>query len=155
MAELRVSTSADAIFVVPGLGSCVGLVVYDLVARVAGLAHVMLPESAAAGLIQGPEAPAKFADLAIPRLIAELKFVGAAPERLMAKAAGGAQMFRSQGIGRPVGVRNAEAVRAALELAGIPVVAADLGGSWGRTVRFLLETWTLEVRAPGRPDLDL
>ncbi|MBM3269114.1 MAG: chemotaxis protein CheD [Candidatus Sericytochromatia bacterium] len=151
MADWQASVEPGEIFFVPGLGSCVGLAVYDAVAGVAGLAHIMLPDSGgdAAGR------PAKFADTAVLHLVAELVTRGAARDRLVAKAAGGAQMFRSQGDFLAVGARNAEAVRQALESAGIPAIGTDLGGTWGRTIRFHMGTWVLEVRSPGRPGVEL
>ncbi len=151
MADWQATDDRGAVFLVPGLGSCVGLVIYDSVAGLAGMAHVMLPASAA----EHADRPAKFADTAVGRLAEVLVGRGARRDRLMAKAAGGAQMFRSQGDFLTVGARNAEAVLAALEAAAIPVLGTDLGGTWGRTIRFYMGTWVLQVRSPGRPDLDL
>lgn len=151
MADWQASDDPSAVFLVPGLGSCVGLVLYDAQAGLAAMAHIMLPQSNG----NLGDRPAKFADTAVPLLVEVLEDRGAKRERLIAKAAGGAQMFRSQGNFLAVGVRNSEAVQAALEAEGVPVLASDLGGTWGRTVRFHIGTWTLQVRSPGRPDLDL
>jgi chemotaxis protein CheD len=151
MADWQASDSPSDVFLVPGLGSCVGLVIYDPAAGIAGMAHIMLPTSNG----RPGDKPAKFADSAVDILTEILVDRGAKRDRLLAKAAGGAQMFRSQGAFMAVGTRNADSVLAALEAAGIPVLGSDLGGTWGRTIRFFMGTWLLNVRSTGRPDLDL
>ncbi|MBU6429050.1 MAG: chemotaxis protein CheD, partial [Cyanobacteria bacterium REEB65] len=156
-AEWRVSTNQSDVFQAPGLGSCVGVAIYDPVAQVAAMAHVMLPDSM---LNQGEEAqkgpqPAKFADTAVPLLKKALLDKGADPKRLVAKVAGGAKMFRTRGPGLALGTRNAEAILKALEQSGIPAVATDLGGTCGRTVRFHVSSFCLEVRSAGQPIQEL
>ncbi len=132
MGELAVSSTVGDELVAIGLGSCVGLAILDREAGVAGLAHVVLPESL------GKSGPAgKFADLAVPDLIARLADRGAARERLEAVLIGGARMF-TVGASLDIGARNAEAVREALVKEGVPVVAQELGGTRGRTARVVV-----------------
>ncbi|MBI6546566.1 MAG: chemotaxis protein CheD [Cyanobacteria bacterium NC_groundwater_1444_Ag_S-0.65um_54_12] len=152
MAELRVSVDPQEVFCVPGLGSCVGIVLYDPVATVAGMAHIMLPSSQQ-GILG--DRPAKFADTAIFALLGSIVSAGAQRDRIVAKATGGSQMFRSQGEFLTIGTRNVDAMYRTLERAKIPIIAADLGGTWGRTARFFMNDWRLQIRASGRPDLDL
>jgi chemotaxis protein CheD len=131
MAEIKVTTSPDDILIALGLGSCVGICAYEPNVGVAGMAHVVLPES------QGNEsANGKFADTAIPGLIRQMVEMGAVTSRIRIAIVGGAQLFAFNGTGvrLEIGPRNARAVTAALEKACIPVVATDLGGSAGRTV---------------------
>jgi len=116
------------------LGSCIGLAVWDPVSRVAGMAHILLPDSrghASAGL------PGKYADCAVPCLVRALLERGGARERLQAKAAGGARMFQRIAAGPvDVGAQNIAATRAALAAERIPILAEDCGGSRGRKVVF-------------------
>lgn len=119
-----------------GLGSCVGVIVYDERKQVAGMAHVMLPESLQAK--QDGFNPYKYADTAMELLIEGLLERGAAKFRLKAKMAGGAQMFQQfngPGVMR-IGPRNIEAVQEFLEAWQIPIVASDVGGNSGRTIEF-------------------
>lgn len=115
-----------------GLGSCVALVLFDPMSRVAGLAHIMLP-------VAPPEKgvvakPAKFADTAVPLLQRQMRYAGARGA-LVAKLVGGARMFGSLlGSGANIGERNVQATREALRLAGIPVLGEDVGGDFGRSV---------------------
>lgn len=131
-----------------GLGSCIGLVLIDNRAGVAGMAHVMLPESRPGAA--GP--PGKFADTAVPALIAAVTELGAERARLIAKMAGGAQMFSGTGPAMlNIGERNAERLRAALQAADIRLHAADIGGSSGRTMTVDVASGVVAVRVVGGP----
>ncbi|MCL1896072.1 MAG: chemotaxis protein CheD [Clostridiales bacterium] len=133
------------------LGSCVGVVLYDPVTSIGGLSHIMLPSSSLCteGSIDDRM---KYADTAIPDLVAELERIGARRASLKAKIVGGANMFRASGTFQTdtIGDRNIEAARSELTRLGIPVVAEDVGDSYGRTVYFLLEEGKVKVRSLGR-----
>jgi chemotaxis protein CheD len=134
MGEFAVSSTAGDELVAIGLGSCIGLALVDREAGVAGLAHVVLPES------QGKPGPAaKFADLAIPDLITRLVEAGAERRRLQAVMIGGARMF-TVGASLDIGARNSEAVRDALVKERIKIHAEEIGGNRGRTARVILGT---------------
>jgi len=130
-----------------GLGSCVGVVVYDEQTSVAAMAHVMLPDSALARdkhLRVG-----KYADTAIQSLsemISEQN--GSDRNKLKAKIAGGSQMFQFQTDNEMmrIGKRNVEAVKEHLRKLGIELVAEDVGGNVGRTIEFNPETFVLTVK---------
>ncbi|MDW0111757.1 chemotaxis protein CheD [Sporosarcina saromensis] len=128
-----------------GLGSCVGVVLYDETKKIAGLLHVMLPDSTL-GKAENLNV-AKFADTGIYALMERLKAEGVRPLSLKAKIAGGAQMFQfgtSDTI--RIGPRNIEAVKSELNRLSIPIVAEDTGGSSGRTIEFDPSTSTLSIR---------
>ncbi|HVV58534.1 MAG TPA: chemotaxis protein CheD [Gaiellaceae bacterium] len=132
MGELAASRSAGDTLVAIGLGSCIGLALVDRARCVAGLAHVMLPESSGA-----PDASArcKFADIAVPALIDKVVGLGAAPSKLEAVLVGGARMFAFGGSSLDIGARNEEATLAQLADRRIKVVASATAGTKGRTVR--------------------
>ncbi|MFA1820652.1 chemotaxis protein CheD [Virgibacillus oceani] len=129
-----------------GLGSCVGLVVYDAMAGIAGLAHILLPDSSLAR--QKEINIYKYADTAVPFLIDQLIKKGALTDRLKAKVAGGAQMFQytSKSNMMRIGPRNIEAVKEKLREYRIPVIAMDVGGNEGRTIEFDTFTHDLKIR---------
>jgi chemotaxis protein CheD len=117
---------------------------------VAGLAHVVLPESG--GLTH--DNPRKFADLAIPELLAQLAALGARRVRLDAVLVGGASMFAGATESLEVGQRNEAAVRAHLRALRIPIAGTATGGSKGRTIRVDVAAATVTVReAGGREEL--
>ncbi|WP_342509510.1 chemotaxis protein CheD [Sporosarcina sp. FSL K6-2383] len=128
-----------------GLGSCVGVILYDETKKIAGLLHIMLPDSTLGKSSQLNAA--KFADTGIYALMEMLKVEGVRPMSLKAKIAGGAQMFQfgSSDTIR-IGPRNVEAVKEELKRLSIPILAEDTGGSSGRTIEFDPVTAILSVR---------
>jgi chemotaxis protein CheD len=147
IAELKVAKPPKKL-ASAGLGSCVGVCLYDPVAKVAGLAHVMLPDSKQA---KSTDNKAKFADTAVGALLAEMSKLGAEKKRIIAKIAGGAQMFAlgSAPDFMRIGDRNVEAAKKALGKEGIPLVAADVGGNYGRSIEFCPATGKLYIRTIG------
>jgi chemotaxis protein CheD len=115
-----------------GLGSCIGLTLYDDSLKIGAMVHIMLPDSAGR-----KDRPGKYADTAIPLLIKELADKGAKTRSLIAKMAGGACMFEYFGTNLNIGERNAERVRAILKENNIPLKKEDVGGKVGRSVTFL------------------
>jgi chemotaxis protein CheD len=148
MADLVVSKH-PATLITLGLGSCIGLVIFDQVSRTAGMVHIMLPDSREAHNIPKP---GKFADTAVPLLLDELNKLGVNKSQLRAKMAGGAQMFSMPGKDSAifaVGTRNVEATLKMLSAAGIKLVSQDTGGSKGRSVEFSTETLKFIVKTLG------
>jgi chemotaxis protein CheD len=145
--------AADRTLVTIALGSCVAIALWDERARVAGLAHVLLPDAA---LSRVHDMPARFPASAVPALVAAMAEAGA-PGPYVARLVGGASMFRAlleQG-GVNVGARNVEAARRALDAAGIPCVAEDVGGEHGRSVFFHAASGRLQVRSLAVGDREL
>jgi chemotaxis protein CheD len=146
MAEIAVSRHEADILVALGLGSCIGVALLDRASLVAGLAHVVLPESREGGAA----VPGKFADTAVPELLRQVIALGAVKSRLSAVMVGGAQMFATGASGSlDIGRRNEQAVRSALAVAGIPVTVAVTGGSAGRTMRVHLESGIVTCKQAG------
>lgn len=143
MADYKIGKSQDKLMTV-GLGSCIGICIYDLHSQIGGMAHIMLPsfqESMKGNAM-------KYADTCIEMMLADLYKDGVAKSRLKAKIAGGAQMF-SFGGKAPllnIGERNAEAVGKVLVKAGIPLLAYDVGGTFGRTITFDIKTGGLHIK---------
>lgn len=148
MADANVCVAPDVITTL-GLGSCVGIVLYDPVSKIAGLAHIMLPDSTK---ILNNSNKYKFADTAIDMLITDMLNIGAHRYNLVAKIAGGAQMFNfgnSSEMMR-IGDRNVEATKEKLAMLGIKILAEDTGANYGRTIEFYPETGLLHIKAVGR-----
>ena len=150
MADLNVCVSPDSITTL-GLGSCVGIAVRDPVTKIGGLAHIMLPDSTAIRI--NSNIP-KFADTGIEELVKQVVAKGANRSRLVAKIAGGAQMFAFQAKNDMVrvGERNVEATKKKLAQLKIPILAEDTGKNYGRTVIFYPETGDFVIRAVGKSE---
>lgn len=147
MADLKIAIGQNEVLKTTGLGSCVGLTLYDPVKKIAGMAHVMLPNSDIAR--DGTINLAKYADTAIPEMIRLLKEEGVPASRLIAKMAGGAQMFvfASGTDTMRIGPRNVESCKDILQQYRIPLEAEDTGENFGRTIEFYCATGILKVRS--------
>ncbi|GFN31871.1 chemotaxis protein CheD [Paenibacillus xylaniclasticus] len=146
MADMNIATDG-ALIRTTGLGSCVGVTLYDSVAGIAGMAHIMLPSSEIAK--ESSFNVAKYADSAVPALIARMEEAGASVKRMVAKLAGGAQMFAfaSQSDTMRIGPRNIESCKHALQLTSIPIRAEDTGANYGRTIEMDSRTGILTIRS--------
>lgn len=147
MADLKVSVH-PSVLITLGLGSCVGVALYDRYSRISGMAHIMLPSSLQS---RRRENFAKFADTAIDKLVYEMIELGASKSHIIAKLAGGAQMFSfstSTDIMR-IGERNVAAAREMLRKYGIPILAEDVGGNYGRTIELYSEDGRLLIKTIG------
>src|SRR6185295_4013706 len=96
MAELKVVAAPDKL-AIHGLGSCVAMALYDPEAKVAGLAHAMLPSGPAGATAVNAAQPGKFCDLAVPELLRQMEALGAQRARIFARIVGGATMFSFAG----------------------------------------------------------
>jgi chemotaxis protein CheD len=143
MGEMVVSNNPTEELVALGLGSCIGLAIVDASAGFAGLAHIVLPESN-----ERVDQVGKFADTAVPELIAQMRRAGGIERRFEAAIAGGARMFEMSG-GLDIGSRNEAAVRAAMAEARIAIKAAKTGGNTGRTVKISVGDLLVTVRSAG------
>ena len=148
MADLNVCKSPDQLTTL-GLGSCVGIVLYDSVTKIGGLAHIMLPDSTK---IKNNSNKAKFADTAVDIMIQDMIRLGASKNRLVAKLAGGAQMFsfnNNNDLMR-IGEKNIIASKEKLRNLGIRILAEDTGANYGRTIVFDTDTGKLTIKTIGK-----
>lgn len=154
LGEIAVSKQPGDQLVSLGLGSCVCVTAYDSRSGVAGMAHIVLPDSGGDPKRQSP----KFADVALPMLFEQMEKQGANIRNLVIKLAGGAQMMLAAAPGRTqmnIGERNGESVKALLKKSGYRVKAEDLGGTQGRTVRLTVGTGSVTVAKAGQAQSDL
>jgi chemotaxis protein CheD len=150
IAEYEVTTNG-ATLTTSGLGSCVGVGLYDSESKAAGLVHVMLPVSEEMNDGQ----PAKFADTGTTLLIEELEAAGAETEDIVAKIAGGSDMLDFSEGGSGIGDRNVNQVRETLGEHHIPLVGEDVGGDHGRSVRLEATTGDFIVKSANQDDRTL
>ncbi|MBP7175706.1 MAG: chemotaxis protein CheD [Thermoclostridium sp.] len=147
MADLKY-TRHPGNLVTLGLGSCVGIQLYDRKTKNIGLAHIMLPWSHQA---KNNTNKAKFADTGIRLLLELMLEIGSRKGHIVAKIAGGAQMFsfsQSNDTIR-IGQRNVEATKAVLQELGIPIIAQDTGGNHGRTIECYSDDGRMMIKTIG------
>ena len=147
MADYKIAKYPDLLTTL-GLGSCVGICLFDSRTKVIGMAHIMLPSSKK---IRNNQNKYKFADTAIVLMISEMKRKGVVPRNLVAKIAGGAKMFNFDSMSEAmnVGKRNSEAVRELLKELNIRIISEDCGGNFGRTIIFDSGNGDLKIKTIG------
>ncbi|WP_414840625.1 chemotaxis protein CheD [Enterococcus saccharolyticus] len=145
ISDYKLGKAPDKLITV-GLGSCIGTIIYDEKTKFGGLSHIMLPDSTMFAGKQEVKV-AKFADLALPQMVSEIKKQVPFP-RLKAKMVGGASMFgfNSSAASIGIGQRNIEAVEKILKELRIPIVAKHVGGNAGRTMIVDLNDFKTTVR---------
>lgn len=150
IADMNLVMPPDMIMTI-GLGSCIGIAIYDNQNKIAGLAHIMLPDSTQFKEVNNPY---KFADLAIPILLKKMEENGAKRRNLVAKIVGGASMFNfsDKNIVSDIGKRNAESVKDVLkQKEKIPIIAEEVGGNKGRTMIVNPFNGEVTVKIVGEP----
>jgi chemotaxis protein CheD len=147
IADLNVVDNPGKLITV-GLGSCIGIAIYDKIKNFGGLAHIMLPDSTQFTNVTNPY---KFADMAIPILVKKMEENGASKRNMIAKIAGGASMFSfsDKSMVMDIGARNGVAVRNALLKVSIPIISEDIGGNKGRTIIFDTVNGIVQVKTVG------
>ena len=150
MAAMAVCSGDDAVTTL-GLGSCIGIAIRDPATGIGGLVHIMLPDSTE---IRNNANRPKFADTGIEDLVSEIVKKGGNRSRLVAKIAGGAQMFSfgSQNDMIRIGERNALSSKKKLNEMKIPLLAEDTGKTYGRTVVFYPKNGDFLIRSVGMPE---
>jgi chemotaxis protein CheD len=131
------------------LGSCIGLVLYDLKSQVGGMAHIVLPSSNGQGAL-----PGKYADTAVPELLRQIEALNGRVKHLAAKLAGGANMFATTGPSS-IGDQNVTMVEQLLKKVGIPVLGRHCGGRQGRRIAFEVDTGRVTIEVVGAPGIEL
>lgn len=148
MADLKTGKAPDIITTL-GLGSCIGIALWDPTTKIGGLAHVMLPDSTK---IRNNSNIAKFADTGITELVRQMEALGVPRKRIVAKIAGGAKMFEVSGttsVGN-IGEKNAIASKQKLRELGIRLLAEDTGLNYGRTVELNCANGDYVIKAVGK-----
>ena len=146
VADCRVTNDTSTVLITYALGSCIGVSIYDPVARVGGLLHFMLPEAPADAARAG-KSPYMFADSGIPMMFREAYEMGAQKRRLRVRVAGGAQIMDEKGVFN-IGQRNCLAMRKIFWKAGVMVHAEETGGKSPRTMSFDIASGRLFLRSP-------
>ena len=148
IADLNLVEPPDIIMTI-GLGSCIGIAIYDKKSKISGLAHIMLPDSTQ---FKEVNKPLKFANLAVPILLKKMLDCGCKKNDLVAKIAGGASMFNfsDKSMVSDIGSRNAISVKEALSKENIPLLAEEIGGNKGRTMILDSNDGTVTIRVVGQ-----
>ena len=148
MGDMLTSNDSSATLVTYSLGSCVGVAIYDPVAKVGGLLHAMLPDSTI-NLDRASKRPFMFVDTGLPAMFHAVYALGGSKHRIILKMAGGAEFLDEKKIFR-IGQRNVETTLAMLHRNGVEVAGKEIGGRESRTVRLDLSNGNFTLDIPGK-----
>ena len=153
LGEMRVSKDPSEVLIAFGLGSCLGIGMYDPVAKVGGMIHVVLPEQKSGN---DPNL-GKFVDTGIPLLLQKVVAEGGIQSRLIVQMAGGANMLVSPGLSGifEIGTRNITKATEVFKELKIKIQKEEVGGQVGRTVRLYISDGRMTVRMMGSQERDL
>ena len=147
ISDIKVSNNAGDVIITYALGSCIGIVVFDPIAKVGGMLHYMLPESTL-DQNKARENPEMFADTGIPLLFKSCYKLGADKKRMVVKAAGGASILDDTNFFR-IGQKNIMAMRKIFWKNNVMINKEDTGLNYNRTVRLEMSTGKVFVRTSG------
>jgi len=152
LGEFQISDNPNEILTIYGLGSCVGVGVFDPEAGIAGLLHAVLPESG-----NGECRSAKYVDSGIKSLFSALEEAGAEEKRVKVCLVGGANLLTAAGHEGSfnIGDRNIESAQNQIAARDLSICGEDVGGSIGRTMRLYVADGRITVRSMGKPERDL
>ncbi len=145
ISDIKISNNADDVIITYALGSCIGITVYDPVAKVGGLLHYMLPDSMLDEQ-KAREKPAMFADTGIPLLFKSCYAMGAEKKRMIVSAVGGASILDDANFFR-IGQKNIMAMRKIFWKNNVMIKAEDTGSNYNRTVRLEMRMGKVFVRS--------
>ncbi len=148
IADLSVSNNPNVILTTYALGSCLGIVIYDPVAKVGGLLHAMLPDSTI-DPAKAAKQPAMFIDTGVPALFRAAYEMRAEKHRVHIYVVGGAQIMDSSGFFN-IGRRNYEAVTGIFTRHALQTYAEQVGGMVNRTVYLNLGTGVVSLKISGK-----
>jgi len=148
VSDMKVSNDPDSVLITYSLGSCIGISIYDSLAKVGGLLHFMLPESK---LDEGKarKNPFMFADTGIPALFRAAYELGAVKKRMKVIVVGGAQVLDQKGFFN-IGKRNHMAVRKLFWKNRIMIDFEEVGGNVNRTIKLKIKDGEACVKTSGQ-----
>lgn len=146
ISDMKLSADAEDVIVTYSLGSCLGVTAYDPKTHIGGMVHCLLP-TASSARDRARENPFMFVNTGVAMMVRQLIDKGAEKQRLIFKAAGGANM-RSDTLFN-TGARNFEALQKLLDRNGVTLSATDVGGTTPRTIFLHLDTGKMIIRSLG------
>jgi chemotaxis protein CheD len=153
VSDMKVSGDMESVIVTYSLGSCIGISIYDQVARVGGVLHFMLPESTL-DPVKAQKNPFMFADTGIPSLFKAAYQLGAKKQRMKVVVVGGAQTLDQHGFFN-IGKRNTMAVKRIFWKNGVMIDYEDVGGNVNRTIRLVVKTGQNLLKISGQDEREI
>lgn len=148
VSDMKISNDPEAVLVTYSLGSCIGVAIYDAVAKVGGLLHYLLPESKLVPE-KAVKNPYMFADTGIPALFKAAYELGAKKQRMKVIVVGGSQIMDQAGFFN-IGKRNDIALRKMFHRNNVLIDYRDVGGVVNRTIKLEVKTGDVWIKVSGQ-----
>ena len=148
ISDMKVSNNPEEVLITYSLGSCLGVIIYDPVARVAGMLHSMLPLSKI-DPHKATASPCMFVDSGIPLLFKQAYSLGAEKKNIIVKAVGCSSLLDEKGFFK-IGERNFTVLRKLLWKNNILIEKQDIGGSMSRTVSINVGSGDVKIKSGGK-----
>ena len=154
LGEVAVTKDTSVILTCSGLGSCIAMCVWDPATKSGGMAHMLLPTCRNKNDVAS--LPSKYVDTGAPHLINRMLKQGSAREDLIIKITGGARMLSIPGLSQlDIGQRNITEIKTTLQHEKLPILGEDLGGTYGRSVYFFVDSGRITVKVVNGSVIDL
>ena len=153
ISDMKIGTKPDDELVTYSLGSCIGVAIWDPVAKVGALLHYMLPDSSI-DKDKAEQKPYMFADTGVPRMFKEIYKYGALKERLKVYIVGGAQVMDDSGMFN-IGKRNQMIIRKMFWKNNVAVTKEDVGGAVNRTITLTIGSGKVRLKVSGQGEVEL
>jgi chemotaxis protein CheD len=155
LGELSATKDCSIILTCNGLGSCIALCIYDPVIKAGGMAHMLLPSCK--NKCDVSSVPSKYIDTGAPLLINRMMKLGSLKQNMIVKMAGGAKMLNIPGDNNhlDIGQKNIAEIKTTLAKENLIICGADVGGGFGRTVNFFMDTGRVTVKTVSGRVIDL
>jgi len=145
LGEMSITKDPTIVLTCNGLGSCIALCIYDPVQKLGGMAHMLLPTCRNTNDLCS--SPSKYINTGAPLLINRMLKQGSLKQNLIVKIAGGARMLAIPGNSQlDIGQKNIVEIKATMDRESIPICASDVGGGFGRTVQFFVDSGRVFVK---------
>lgn len=153
ISDMKVSNTPGDILVTYSLGSCIGVAIWDPIAKVGGLLHYMLPDSSL-DKDKAQSKPFMFADTGVPRLFKETYKFGAEKNRMVVKVVGGSQIMDEAGVFN-IGKRNYMVLRKIFWKNKIMIANEHVGGTANRTVSLDVATGVIRLKTSDSGEFEI
>ena len=148
IAGMIASNDINATLMTYSLGACLGIAIYDPVAKAGGLLHIMLPDSTI-DPTRAVGQPGMFVDTGVPALFRAAYAYGADKQRLQIFVAGGAQIMDTSEFFN-IGKQNYAALVELIQKHELKIEAEHVGGLVNRTMSLNLATGRVGLKISGQ-----
>lgn len=142
--DCKVTNDRNIVLSTFGLGSCLGVIIYEKTLGIGGMLHLMLPDSTLSPE-KAEQRPGMFADTGIKTILEKIEEAGGDIKNTTIVLVGGASTMTKQDIFK-IGEKNITSTKKHLKEYGLDPTTEVVRGVNNRTVHFFLSKGEIEVK---------